>query len=968
MSEQREKYGLKFPKRYDDAQIERELLRQGGYFIFGDKKLGLGLFQHFNNYWALLWPDDAQTRWTDLILSEILGNRFVGIIGPSNSWKTSTCARIALMDWSLFPECTMVLVSSTTMDDLKNRIYGEITKFWQRAREQYAWFPGFPIDYKCVIAAEDIEEELIRDLRNGIQGVPNKTPDGKVQGLSKFVGRKNTRVWTLCDEVQFCILGHLIIDTMTGLRRMDSIQAGDMIANANGWGRVTKVHRRISSELGCLKLKDGRVIYCTPDHNIFTQFGWIKACHANESHYIVSHYEAVHLLRFGVHPLRKPTGVRPVPAGESAMPSVREDESEEANREHQAAVLQSILRVEVSHVRPDHSEKDFYPGAPFEKWRGDEACPPRAPGVWRTLPQDGDGGQLHEVSRESSQAQFDAESYGSQTSDSGRQWHGADQGGVGPSRVVSRFKDKLRLAHENAQGVWNSNALQDRRGAPALETRHRSGRTLSQSLEAERSGREEDAISRGAWVDSFTLLESPDFGGYGNGSSGVEVYNLTVEGHPSYSVNGLLVHNCERSFLQAQDNLSSNGPNLLPGYQRDEYGVIKLNSKGEKKVLAGYRGVFLGNPNPTRPENCLHMVCEPEDGWASIADDGTTKTWLAKRIPNSVVQCKVINLDGRDSPNNDYPNDKPRWPNLISRKRLAEFQLDTESYWTQGVGFVKLGLAGSKVITRELCDQFHAFDALTWEGSEPTTKIGHADAAYGVVGGDRCVVGWSEFSKCLDGVTRILFHPPVIMPVTIRQDMIVEDQIAMFFKNQMETAGVPPENFFFDGRGSLATSIAKIWSPRINAVEFGGNVTKRPVGPDIFTDDPITRIRRLKLADEHYSKFVSELWWSWRYTIQGDQVRGLTLETVLDAMPREWYKVRGDKIEIETKEKMKKRTGCSPDLGDWACIGIEGARRRGFNVARLAVVPPKKTARESWLDKHLSKLEAVNQEQELLAI
>lgn len=628
MSEQRQKYGLNFPKRYDDAQIEREMLRQGGYFIFGDKKLGLGLFQHFKNYWALLWPDDAQTKWTDLILSEMLGNRFLGLIGGSNSWKSSTCGRIALMDWSLFPECTMVLVSSTTMDDLKNRIYGEITKFWQRAREQYAWFPGFPIDYKCVIAAEDIEEELIRDLRNGIQGVPNKTPDGKVQGLSKFVGRKNTRVWTLCDEVQFC----------------------------------------------------------------------------------------------------------------------------------------------------------------------------------------------------------------------------------------------------------------------------------------------------------------------------------------------------ERSFLQAQDNLSSNGPNLLPGYQRDEHGVIKLNSKGEKKVLAGYRGVFLGNPNPTRPENCLHMVCEPEDGWASIADDGTTKTWLAKRIPNSVVQCKVINLDGRDSPNNDYPDDRPRWPNLISKKRLAEFQLDTESYWTQGVGFVKLGLAGSKVITRELCDQFHAFDALTWEGSEPTTKIGHADAAYGVVGGDRCVVGWSEFGKCLDGVTRILFHPPVIMPVTIRQDMIVEDQIAMFFKNQMETAGVPPENFFFDGRGSLATSIAKNWSPKINAVEFGGSATKRPVGPDIFTDDPITKIRRLKLADEHYSKFVSELWWSWRYTIQGDQVRGLTLETVLDAMPREWYKVRGDKIEIETKEKMKKRTGCSPDLGDWACIGIEGARRRGFNVARLAVAPPKKTPRESWLDKHLSKLEAVNQEQELQTI
>lgn len=625
MSKTRERYGLKFPAVYDDAQIEREMLRQGGYFIHGNKKFGLGLFQHFKNYWQCLWPDDEQTRWTDLMLKEILENRFVGIIGPGSSWKTSTCARIALMDWSLFPECTMVIMSSTTMSDLRNRIYGEASKFWSSAKEHHRWFPGYPLDYLCTIATDNIEEEETRDLRNGIQGIPNKTSEGKVQGQSRFAGKKNTRVWAVCDEVQFC----------------------------------------------------------------------------------------------------------------------------------------------------------------------------------------------------------------------------------------------------------------------------------------------------------------------------------------------------ERSFLDSQNNLSSNGPNLVPGYERDDLGNILVDSKGQKKILKGYKAIFIGNPNPTRPENCLHLVCEPQDGWASLPDDGLTKVWTARKVPNNVVQARVINLDARDSPNNDYPEDSPRWINLCSKKRLKEFQEGSESYWTQGVGFVKLGLAGCKVITKEVCDQFHAFDQVVWEGTTPTTKIGMLDAAYGGVGGDRCVVGWLEFGKCLDGVIRILFHPPIIVPIIIRPDIIPEDQIAMFCKSQMEQAGVTPDNFFFDGRGSVSISFARIWSPRVNAVEFGGRPTTRPVNAEFMVDDPIRMVKRPKLAEEHYANFVSELWWSWRYTIESDQVRGLTIETIQDAWPREWGKVRGDKIQIETKEKMRVRTGCSPDLGDLIAIGIEGARRRGFNVAKLAVESLKPKPKESFLEKHLLKLKAMQEAQEL---
>jgi len=382
----------------------------------------------------------------------------------------------------------------------------------------------------------------------------------------------------------------------------------------------------------------------------------------------------------------------------------------------------------------------------------------------------------------------------------------------------------------------------------------------------------------------------------------------------------------QRSLLDAQDNLISNGPNLVPGIVRD----AKASDHG--LPLRGYKCVFIGNPNPTQPDNPLHIVSEPENGFGAEQEDGKTKVWNCKKLADHPVKCRCINLDGLDSPNTPYPIDKPRYPHLAGPHKIALYTEGSESYWSQGRGVFKFGLAAFKVVTREVCEQFHALDRIEWAG-KPTTKIGMCDAAYGSVGGDRCPLGWMEFGECVDGKTRLFLHPHWLVPVILRKDMIPEDQIAAFCREKMESVGVPPENFFFDGRGSLAMSFARLWSPRVNAIEFGGTPTERIVGDIMATDD--NGVQRPKTAREHYSKFVSELWWSWRYVIESDQMRGLTYPIIDDASPREWRKVKGDRIEVETKADMKKRTGVSPDLADMVVTGVEGARRRGFVISKL---------------------------------
>ena len=164
----------------------------------------------------------------------------------------------------------------------------------------------------------------------------------------------------------------------------------------------------------------------------------------------------------------------------------------------------------------------------------------------------------------------------------------------------------------------------------------------------------------------------------------------------------------------------------------------------------------------------------------------------------------------------------------------------------------------------------------------------------------------------------IACHPFVLVPVKATKFALPEEQIATFIKEYMERAGVKPENFFFDGRGSLAVALARIWSSKVETVEFGGRCTERPVSNDTYLWDGDKRTRRLQTCYEAYNKFVTELWFAVYMVIISDQLRGLPQDVSRELCRRQLTTktVQNGKVEIETKEDMKLRTGESPDLAD----------------------------------------------------
>lgn len=369
---------------------------------------------------------------------------------------------------------------------------------------------------------------------------------------------------------------------------------------------------------------------------------------------------------------------------------------------------------------------------------------------------------------------------------------------------------------------------------------------------------------------------------------------------------------------------------------------------------ANFKGILTGNP--TDIEDPLCSAGEPVEGWDQWQDTNKTQEWKSK-----FYGAWVVAFDGRDSPNLDFPADQPtKYHYLIGRKKLEAVAktegMDSPLYWMMCVGKPLPGASKMKVITRAMCEQNKAHEEAVWEGNKTTHVLG-LDAAYGGIGGDRCVLFHAEFGLGVEGRTIFSCRPAITVPVSVKNKEMAETQIARFCMQYADSFGIDPNNFFFDARATLAVELARIWSPNVNAVDFGGPATKRVVSNDEYVWDGDKKEKRLKRCDEHYSKFVTELWFSVRYAIMGQQIRQLPRDVAAEGAKRLWHFSKGNppRIEIETKKEMKERTKESPDLFDSLVTTMEGARRLGFEIENLKEPRAKAQSEEDWLNSAIDK-------------
>jgi len=203
MASEIEKYGYAFPGDFTPLDIEMTMIRQGE-----------NLFHHFREMHRLLWPSHPEHKWTDLTLREFTdlvehrGRGMLGLLGPASVGKTFSAAKFVLSYYFVYPEETTVLITTTTIEKLNLGIFGEIKKLFQDARELHPDLPGVVLDYKRCITTDRVNEDDVRDFRNGIIGLACYKGTQWI-GIGPFVGIKNKHVFLVADEASLCDISYL---------------------------------------------------------------------------------------------------------------------------------------------------------------------------------------------------------------------------------------------------------------------------------------------------------------------------------------------------------------------------------------------------------------------------------------------------------------------------------------------------------------------------------------------------------------------------------------------------------------------------------------------------------------------------------------------------------------------------------------------------------------------------------------
>lgn len=366
-----------------------------------------------------------------------------------------------------------------------------------------------------------------------------------------------------------------------------------------------------------------------------------------------------------------------------------------------------------------------------------------------------------------------------------------------------------------------------------------------------------------------------------------------------------------------------------------------------------FKGGFAGNPIGGNGK-ALDKIAEPVAGWSSLGEITKTTTWRNK------YGGITVNFVGIDSPNLD-PDRPKNYPYLIDQEDIDRVASrngrDSAQFWTFIMGVRKIGADAYRVLTVEMCERCGAFNTVSWAGSS-RTKIFAIDAGFG---GDPCELMWIEFGEDVNGDQIVEFHKSYAVPVRVSAELSAEDQIALFVKSETSRLGIPPENIFFDAgmRATLAVSFARIISPMVNAVNFGGPATDRPVDEETLVLDPKTKEKRPLKCNERYSKFVTEMWYSVRELVEAKQARGLPKDAAQEFQNREWHWVpgpMGERYELETKPEYKTRNNNeSPNKADVASIAVEGARRLGFKIHNKKEYRQTDPEDENWLEDELRK-------------
>jgi hypothetical protein len=252
----REKYGAQWPDGFSDLHIELICFREdSNNFGIDPERRPF----HFKNAVAMLYGKDSKKHfvwnpWADQMLIRACREKYLSIGGGASCGKTHFGALWGIINWLALPTNTLVLLTSTSLEEARRRIWGDVEGFFNAGNDSLnkmvkgLRLPGRLLGSTGKIRTQDGEKRF--DDKCGIQLISGDRAKEK-ENIGKLIGLKNKRVILIADELPE--LSPALVEAaksnlmtnpffqMIGLGNFASIYDpfGEFSEPEGGWGSVT---------------------------------------------------------------------------------------------------------------------------------------------------------------------------------------------------------------------------------------------------------------------------------------------------------------------------------------------------------------------------------------------------------------------------------------------------------------------------------------------------------------------------------------------------------------------------------------------------------------------------------------------------------------------------------------------------------------------------------------------------------
>ena len=514
-----------------------------------------------------------------------------------------------------------------------------LAEAWNKGREGRNWWWVAPVIEQAKIAFRRLKKMLRQFDPQQVSWEDNETERTiKLHngGMIWFKGADHPDTLygedvhgAVIDEATRCFIAGTPVETPDGFRPIESLRVGDRVLNAAGVGKVLRIIKKTSRNVAVVRAGERKMV-SSIDHRYFTRRGWVEARHLEPGDILIEQRQAMCMVRNAVH-----------------------GQSESA----EAAFLQSELLCEMENV-PAGIEG----AGPVASDAGEVAQ--RSETMVGGSAASGAGcrrgSEYNVFGGDACEGVGDDEGSRTQAASARRERHGTDRtaetfagsagGGVCAGILCTD-------GGEETEGR-TSIALLDRHCASDAARGRGDRRQIASRPKKAGIRSAEGYVSNRGRVDSVEILESDDhrFRQLNVGADSVHLYDLRIAAHPSYSVNGFLVHNCkEESWHAVRTTLTATGgPVKIIGNVRGRknwaYRLAQRAKAGQLPnaahfKLTAYDAVEGGILPASEVEDAKRMLPErvfKELYLAEPSDDGGNPFGL-----EALAKCKRDGFSGR---------------------------------------------------------------------------------------------------------------------------------------------------------------------------------------------------------------------------------------------------------------------------------------------------------------------------------